>query len=103
MRNFLTTAVLGAALLTPAFIAPAAARADDHDRDRDHQREHVYQDRDHHDEHHWDKREDRAYRMYLREQHRRYRTFDRMNDRDQAAYWEWRHEHPDSALHIDIR
>lgn len=99
MYRFWSTAVLGVALLTPVFIAPATLRADDHDRDRDR----VYQDRDHHDEHHWDRHEDRAYRMWLHEQHRRYRDFARLRAQDQAAYWAWRHEHSDAVLHIDIR
>jgi hypothetical protein len=100
MLRFFSSAVLGLALLTPAFIAPTVLRADDHD--RDHNRDRVYQDREHHDEHHWDSREDHAYRMWLRERHRHYREFNRLNERDQQAYWAWRHEHSDGDLHIDI-
>jgi hypothetical protein len=47
------------------------------------------------DYHRWDSREDRAYREYLREQRREYRVFSTLDRRDQEAYWEWRHNHPD--------
>lgn len=97
MRHFWTVAALSTALLGTLMLTPSILRAD-HD---DHAR--VYQDRDHHDEHHWDKHEDRAYRMWVKENHRRYRDFNRLRAEDQAAYWNWRHEHSDAILHIDIR
>ena len=46
------------------------------------------------DYHRWNANEDRAYRDYLREQRREYRAFGTLERRDQDAYWEWRHNHP---------
>jgi hypothetical protein len=66
----------------PAAVSPAA---DDH----------RYYDKEHKDYHTWSDREDHAYREWLRDQHREYRTFGKLNRRDQAAYWHWRHEHPE--------
>jgi len=54
----------------------------------------VY-DSHHHDYHNWDDREDHAYRGYLVERHQDYRAYDKQNQRQQAAYWNWRHSHPD--------
>lgn len=52
-------------------------------------------DTSHRDYHRWDGREDRAYRVYLTEQHREYREFRTLDQREQDAYWQWRHGHPD--------
>jgi len=54
----------------------------------------VY-DSNHHDYHNWNDREDHAYRGYLVERHREYRAYDHQTRRQQAAYWNWRHSHPD--------
>ncbi len=40
--------------------------------------------------------------MYVKENHRKYRAFNRLNAEDQSAYWNWRHEHSDAVLKIDI-
>lgn len=95
MRRFLNAALLSAALVAPLALAPTALQADDHDR--------VYHDRDHNDDHHWDAHEDRAYRVWVRENHRKYENFERLREEDRAAYWNWRHEHSDAVLHIDVR
>ncbi len=81
------------------------ARAQDH---RDEQRKEAanarpYKDDRHHDEHAWNEHEDRAYRMWTQERHRKYNDFDRLNPRDQRTYWDWRHNHSDAQLRIDIR
>jgi hypothetical protein len=94
MTRFLTSALLGAALMIPMAIAPTALRADD---------KHVYHDKDHNDDHHWDSHEDKAYRMYVKENHRKYTSFDRLHDDDQQNYWRWRHTHSDAELKINIR
>jgi hypothetical protein len=93
MRRFLNAALLSAALVAPLAVVPIALRADDR----------VYHDKDHNDDHHWDNHENRAYRMYIKENHRKYRDFNRLKAEDQAAYWNWRHEHSDAILKIDIR
>lgn len=73
----------------PAVPAAAAAQADNNT--------HKYYDREHKDYHQWTNKEDHAYRGWLKEQHRDYRTFGKMKRKDQAAYWHWRHEHPDEV------
>jgi hypothetical protein len=91
--------LLTATLLTPVAILPGTALAqDDH---RNEQRK--YQDAKHHDEHVWNDHEDRAYHMWVEERHRKYSDFDRLNARDRQAYWDWRHDHSDAQLKIDIR
>jgi hypothetical protein len=88
MTRLLTNALLGIALLVPV-AAPIALRAQD-----EHSR--TYEDKDHRDRHEWNQGEDRAYRNWLKENHRNYQEFNRLNERDQAAYWNWRHSHPDN-------
>jgi Ni/Co efflux regulator RcnB len=91
MKQFLSAIVLSSALIVPAALA-----LDDHDRDdRERVRVHRYYDRKHHDYHEWNERENRAYRHYIEEQHRQYREWNAVPRRDQAAYWQWRHEHMD--------
>ena len=95
MTRFWNTVLLSATLMMPVAVAPLALRADDHGR--------SYHDRDHNDDHAWNNHEDRAYRIWVRENHRHYHNFARLRAEDQAAYWNWRHEHSDALLHIDIR
>jgi hypothetical protein len=89
--------VLSAALAAPSAIRAAQpqdngrqeeGRRDDKDRNR------VY-DRDHRDYHNWDDNEDRSYRVYLGERHREYHPFVEIRVKEQRAYWNWRHHHPD--------
>jgi hypothetical protein len=47
------------------------------------------------DYHRWNGGEERAYRAYLAERRREYVEFSRLERRDQEAYWEWRHSHPE--------
>ena len=54
----------------------------------------VY-DRDHKDYHNWDDNEDRSFRVYLGETHREYHPFVELKVKEQNAYWNWRHHHPD--------
>ena len=51
----------------------------------------------HHDYHHWDHREDRAYRFYYSDRHAEYRDYNSLSKNEQAAYWNWRHAHPDAG------
>jgi type III secretory pathway component EscR len=91
--------VLTAFVLSAAFIAPVATRADD----RDHHEKRYY-DREGKDYHTWNNNEDRAYRQYLGEQHRDYRDFNRTNRNQQQQYFGWRHTHPDNTLFkVEIR
>jgi Ni/Co efflux regulator RcnB len=97
-RFFFGFCVLTAALAAPTAI-PAAAKPQDNGRqeekhrdDKDHNR--VY-DRSHKDYHNWDDNEDRSYRQYLGDKHKEYRPFTESKPREQTAYWNWRHSHPD--------
>jgi Ni/Co efflux regulator RcnB len=90
--------VLTAALAAPSAMNAAGkpqdnGRQEEHRRD-DNDRNRVY-DRDHRDYHNWDANEDHSFRVYLGERHREYRPFAEMKQREQRAYWNWRHRHPD--------
>ena len=96
---FYRLGILSVALIAPLALAPTAMRADDDD----HHRERHYRDARHNDDHVWNDREDRAYRMWVQENHRKYNDFERLKDRDRQNYWDWRHDHSDAQLKIDIR
>jgi hypothetical protein len=80
------------AALGASALLPATASAQDRDHDRQ-QRERRLYDRTHRDYHNWNGDEDRLYREYLTAHHRRYLAFSRMNQKQQRAYWQWRHDH----------
>jgi hypothetical protein len=80
------------AALSGSAVLPAAAAAQDRNRDR-RQSEPRFYDRNHRDYHNWNGDEDRLYREYLQAHHRRYRAFSRMDRNQQRAYWQWRHDH----------
>ena len=95
--------LFGSLFLTVVLAAPtainAAAKAkgngrqeENHRDDKDHRK--IY-DRDHKDYHNWNDNEDRSFRVYLGERHREYRPFAELKVKDQRAYWNWRHSHPD--------
>jgi len=73
----LLTAALGGPVVRSAFAADVK----------------VYVDTKHHDKHEWNADEDHRYREYLEEHHRKYIEFEKLNRRDQDAYWTWRHKH----------
>jgi Spy/CpxP family protein refolding chaperone len=95
MSRFLNTVLLGATLLSPLTISTTALRAKDNPV--------RYHDAQHNDDHEWNNREDRAYRIWAKENHRKYRAFSKLKDDDRQNYWNWRHEHSDALLKIDIR
>ena len=78
MSNFWSAALLGAALIVPATIAPTVLRAEDKAR--------TYHDKQHNDDHEWNSHEDRAYKIYAKENHRKSGAFVNLNDNDQQAY-----------------
>ena len=91
-------------LLASIATLPATAMAKDRkEQRREAQNARRYQDVRHHDEHAWNDQEDRAYRVWLGERHRKYNDFDRLRGRDQQAYWDWRHNHSDAQLKIQVR
>ena len=97
-QYFLGSFFLTAVLAAPTAISAAAKPQDNgrqeenHRNDKDHDR---FYDRDHKDYHNWDDNEDRSYRVYLSERHREYRPFVEIKVKEQRAYWNWRHSHPD--------
>jgi len=97
MSRFWNATLLSAALMAPIAMAPRALRADDQKAAR------TYHDKQHNDDHEWNNHEDQAYRVYVKENHRKYRDFDKLKDNDRQAYWNWRHEHSDALLKIEIK
>ena len=97
-QYFFSAVCLTAALAVPSAMSYAAppqdnGRQDEHRQD-DKDSKRVY-DRDHKDYHNWDSNEDQHYRQYLVERHREYQPFLEVKVKDQKAYWNWRHAHPD--------
>ena len=96
------TRILSSMVLMGALAAPMALMAQDRDRDdhkdRDDQakNQRVY-DRAHKDYHNWNSDEDRRYREWYTSTHngRDYRDYNKLNHKDQTAYWNWRHQHGD--------
>jgi hypothetical protein len=93
MTRFLNAALLCAALVAPIAVAPITLRAEN---------ARTYHDKKHNDDHQWDSHEDQAYRVYVTQNHRKNRDFAKLKVNDQQAYWDWRHEHSDALLKIDI-
>jgi hypothetical protein len=83
-NRFIASLFLTAALAAPAVLRAGPAPQDDR----------VY-DREHKDYHHWDDHENAAWHRYLAEQHHADREFAKASRKEQAAYWNWRHSHPD--------
>jgi hypothetical protein len=97
---------VGALFLSAGLMAPLAAKAAlapqddrDHERHEQEERERRVYDRDHHDYHTWDQREDGMYRHWLEERHEAYVEFERLEGKQQRAYWKWRHEHEEHEEH----
>ena len=96
MSRFWNTALLAAALMAPVAMAPRMLQAADQKAAR------TYHDKQHNDDHQWNAQEDQAYRAWGKENHRKYSQFSKLNENDQQGYWNWRHEHSDALLKIDI-
>ena len=96
MSHFWSTALLSTALMAPVALAPTALRAEGQQASR------SYHDKQHNDEHAWNRQEDKAYRIYAKQSHRKYADFSRLKEEDQQSYWNWRHEHSDALLKIEI-
>jgi len=90
---FYRIGILSVTLITSLALSPIVMQADDR----------HYHDAKHNDDHVWNDHEDRAYHMWVQENHRKYSDFDRLKERDRQAYWNWRHDHSDAQLKIDIR
>ena len=96
MSRFINVALLSAALMAPIAMAPMALQAQN-------QSARTYHDKQHNDDHAWNGQEDKAYRIYAKQNHRKYSEFSKLKDEDQQTYWNWRHEHSDALLKIEIK
>lgn len=94
--------MLGGLFLGVALLAPIVATAQDHPYDRRYYEHRRYYDRQGRDYHTWNEGENRAYNSYLNDQHLPYREWRTVRGPDQAAYFQWRHNHPDSLI-IGVR
>jgi hypothetical protein len=97
MSHYWNVALLGTALMVPFAIAPTTLAAQEQNAGR------TYHDKQHNDDHSWSGQEDRAYRIYAKQNHRKYSSFSKLKDDDQQNYWNWRHEHSDALLKIEIK
>ena len=99
------SSLCGAALFC-ALTFPAALQAQDDRRDSqrsDQQNSRTYHDAKHNDDHPWNDHENRAYQMWAQETHRKSEDFAKLSSRDQQSYWDWRHDHSDAQLKIEIK
>jgi hypothetical protein len=101
MPRFWNAALLCAALIVPIAMAPTTLRGEDQKTEQK-KNARTYHDKNHNDDHEWNSHEDKAYRVYVKQNHRKYRDFSKLNESDQQAYFDWRHEHSDAVLKIDI-
>jgi hypothetical protein len=99
LTYFYQIGILAVTLMAPLEISTQPLLADD-DHPNDNR---LYHDAKHNDDHVWNDREDRAYRVWLDERHRKYVDFAKLGDRDRQSYWDWRHDHSDAQLKIDIK
>lgn len=64
-------------------------------------RHHVY-DKKHNDYHDFNAHEDHAYHMYWQQHHHDYVDWARVSERQRQDYWNWRHNHSDAVLNVNI-
>jgi hypothetical protein len=97
MSRFWSTAIISAALIAPIAMAPRVLCAEDKKPAQ------SYHDKQHNDDHEWNGQEDKAYGVYAKENHRKSGDFSKLKVADQQNYWNWRHEHSDAVLKIEIK
>jgi len=97
MSRFWNVALLSAALMVPIAMTPTALRAQDQKSAR------TYHDKQHNDDHAWNGQEDKAYGIYAKQNHLKNSDFSKLKEGDQQNYWNWRHEHSDALLKIEIK
>jgi hypothetical protein len=87
------------ALLAPVGMVASTNFQDDHQgdkhRDRDANNQKRYYDKNHKDYHTWDDREAGVYQRWASDNHIDNRDFSHLKGKQQAEYWNWRHDHPD--------
>ena len=90
MRNSKLASLLAAAAFATLSLSAAPVRAQQ-ERYRPTQQQRFY-DPVHKDYHAWNSEEAQRYRTYLGEQRMKYRDFSKLSQKQQRAYWQWRHE-----------
>ena len=99
-NKYLASLFMSGALLAPLGAFAMAAPQDDHERHEQEERaEHRVYDPYHKDYHNWDRREDDMYRRWLDERHVAYVDYERLKEKEQRAYWNWRHNHEEHEEH----
>lgn len=83
-HRFIASLCFATVLSVPVAVLAAAAPQDDR----------VY-DPAHKDYHHWDDRENAAWHRFIAEKHWKDHEFAKATRKEQEAYWNWRHDHPD--------
>jgi hypothetical protein len=99
MYRYLNVFILSAALMGPATLI--AQDRDRQDRERQGQQDtnqqaKRYYDKNGKDWHDWNDNENNAYRRYQQDHHKAGNDFAKASSREQAAYFKWRHAHPNS-------
>jgi hypothetical protein len=95
--RLLSSLFLTAALATPVAMMGAAGPQDRDDRNQENRQgenNKRHYDKRHKDYHTWDGNEDRQYQRYQTERHEKH-SFSQLNNRQQEAYWNWRHSNAD--------
>ena len=93
MKRFLNAALAALILTTGLSLTPVMSFAQDH----------RYHDKKHNDDHEWNDHENQAYKVWIKNNHRKDVEFDKLRASDQQNYWNWRHNHSDALLKINIR
>jgi opacity protein-like surface antigen len=98
MKRYFNIALAGTALVAGIALASYSAQAQE--------RKEVgvsYHDKKGNDDHQWNGQEDKAYAVYQKNNHKKPVEFGKLKVSDQQNYWNWRHQHSDALLKIDIR
>ncbi len=85
MHRLLGSLALGFCLLTPIGTLNAQDRPDRPDHPDRVEKSHQ-----------WNDNENQAWHQYLKEHHKKDHDWSKANKKEQANYWKWRDQHPDS-------
>jgi hypothetical protein len=97
MKRYFNIALAGTALIAGLALVPNFAQAQDR-KDGP-----TYHDKKGNDDHQWNGQEDKAYAVYQKDNHKKPVEFGKLKVSDQQNYWNWRHQHSDASLKIEIR
>ena len=91
-HKFVGSAILTLALVGPATIVAAPQPQEIKARvDVQTSQKRVY-DSEHKDYHNWDSNEDQQWKQYHSTEHLKYHDYSKASKKDQANYWNWRHQ-----------